>query len=97
MQDKDAIAELQTMIEEVPIEPQPEKKVNQVWKKFKTGCKLKMIAQIGDYNMDYIILDLGSYVNILMQQTWESMGNTHLDYSPIQLWLANQAKVLPIG
>ena len=89
MQDKYAIAELQAMIEEIPVEPLPEKKVNQVWKKFKTGCKLKMIAQIGDYNMDYIILDLGLDVNILMWQTWESMGNSRLDWSPIQLWLAN--------
>ena len=47
--------------------------------------------------MDYIILDMGSYVNILTRQTWESMGNPHLDWYPIQLWLANQAKVLPIG
>ena len=37
MQDKYAIAELQAMIEEIPIEPQPEKKVNQVWKKCKNG------------------------------------------------------------
>ena len=47
--------------------------------------------------MDYIILDLGSDVNILTGQTWESMGKSRLDWSPIQLRLANQAKVLPIG
>ena len=56
-----------------------------------------MNAQIGDYDMDYIILDLGSDVNILMCQTWESMGKPCLDWSPIQLRLANQVKVLPIG
>ena len=56
-----------------------------------------MNAQIGDYDMDYIILDLGSDINILMQQTWESMGMPCLDWSPIQLRLANQVKVLPIG
>ena len=28
---------------------------------------------------------------------WESMGTPRLDWSPIQLQLANQAKVLPIG
>ena len=65
IQDKDAIEELQALIEETPVEPQPEKRVNQIGKKFKTGRKLRMTAQIGDYDMDYIILDLGSDVNIL--------------------------------
>ena len=32
MQDKDAIAELQAMIEEIRVEPQPKKKVNQLKK-----------------------------------------------------------------
>ena len=35
--------------------------------------------------MDYIILDLGSYVNILTQQSWESMGKLRLEWSPVQL------------
>ena len=56
-----------------------------------------MNAQIGDYDMDYIILDLGSNVNILTRQTWESMGNSRLVWSDVQLRLANQSKVLPIG
>ena len=47
--------------------------------------------------MDYIILDLGSDVNILKRHTWESMGKMRLDMSPIQPRLANQSKVLPIG
>ena len=42
MQDKYAIAKLQAMIEEIPIEPRSEKKVNQVRKKFKTGHELRM-------------------------------------------------------
>ena len=37
IQDKDTIAELQALIEETPVEPQPEKRVNEVEKKFKTG------------------------------------------------------------
>ena len=56
-----------------------------------------MNAQIDDYDMDYIILDMGSDVNILMLQTWESMGKMHWGQSHIQLCLANQAKALPIG
>ena len=56
-----------------------------------------MTVKIGDYDMDYIILDLGSDVNILTRQTWERMGKQRLDWSPIQIRLANQLKVLPIG
>ena len=47
--------------------------------------------------MDYIILYLGSDVNMLTRQTWKSMGKPCLDWSPIQLQLSNQEKVLPIG
>ena len=47
--------------------------------------------------MDYIILDLGSNVNILTRQTWERMNKMRLDWYPIQLRLVNQSKVLPIG
>ena len=83
MQDKDAILELKAMIEEIHVEPQPEKNVNQVRKKFKTGPELRMNAQRGDYDMDYIILDLGSDVNILTRQTWKSMGKPHLDWSHV--------------
>ena len=47
--------------------------------------------------MDYIILDLGSNVNILTRQTWESMGKSRLELSHVQLRLSNQLKSLPIG
>ena len=56
-----------------------------------------MTAQIGEYDMNYIILDLGSDVNILTRQTWESMNKPRLEWSHIQLRLMNQSKVLPIG
>ena len=79
MQDKDGISELQEMIEEISIEPQPEKKFNQVRKKCKIGRELRRNVQIGDYDMDYIILDLSSDVNILMWQMWESMDKPRLD------------------
>ena len=97
IQDKYAIGELQAIINEILVEQQIEKKVNQVRQKCKIGFKLRMNVQIGDYERDYIILDLGSYVNILTRQTWESMGNPRLEWSPIQPCLSNQVKVLPIG
>ena len=65
IQDKDDILELQEIIDDIPVEPQIEKKVNQVRRKCKIGHEIRMNAQIGDYDMDYIILDLGLDVNIL--------------------------------
>ena len=66
IQDKDALAELEALIETLSKEDQPEKKVNNVKTKFKMGREIMMFVQIGDYDMDYIIFYLGSDVNILM-------------------------------
>jgi hypothetical protein len=64
--------------------------VHQIKKYIQTGKEIRLSAQIGDYDMDEVILDLGSEVNVLMKQTWELMGKHKLWYSPIQLKLANQ-------
>ena len=56
-----------------------------------------MNIQIGDYEVDSVILDLGSDVNIPINQTWEKMGKPQLFWSPVQLRLSNQAKFQPIG
>ena len=42
-----------------------------------------MNANIGDFNMGDIILDLGYEVNVLPKKTWECMGEPTLGYSPI--------------
>jgi hypothetical protein len=47
--------------------------------------------------MGDIILDLGSEVNVLPKNTWQCMGDPTLGYSPVQLKLANQHKLFPIG
>jgi hypothetical protein len=47
--------------------------------------------------MGEIILDLGPKVNVLPKKTWQCMGEPTLGYSPVQLKLANQQRVLPIG
>ena len=44
IQDKDVITELQALIEETLVDLHPEKKVNQVNKKFKTGHELRINA-----------------------------------------------------
>ena len=97
IKDKEAIAELEALIETLSEGDPLLWKVNSVKTNFKMGHKLRMLMQIGDYDMDYIILDLGSDVNILTRQMWEIMGNPPLEWSPIQLRLGNQGKVLPIG
>jgi hypothetical protein len=54
-------------------------------------------ANIGDFNMGDIILYFGSKVNVMTKKTWEVMGEPTLGYSPIQLKLENQHRVVPIG
>jgi len=58
---------------------------------------MRLTAQIGEYEMAQVILDLGSNANVLPKQTWERMGRPTLQWFPIQLWMANQQKILPIG
>jgi len=63
----------------------------------RTGQEMRLSAQIGDFDMNDIILDLGSEVNVLTRQTWELMGEPRLEWSPIPLKLANQQKIVPLG
>ena len=75
--------ELLALVEEPQTSLKQQKKVNHIGKRLKIGHKLRMNAQIGDYDMDYIILDLGTYLSILTRHTWESMGNMRLVWSPV--------------
>jgi hypothetical protein len=59
--------------------------------------EFRLSVQIGDYDMDQVILDLGSDVNVFLKKTWEMMGKPKLIWSPIQLRLVNQHKIVPIG
>lgn len=58
--------------------------------KVRIGCKVRLNAQIGEYEMDEVIVDLGSNVNVFPKQTWERMGRPVLKWSPIQLRMENQ-------
>ena len=58
---------------------------------------MRLNAQIGEYDMNDVILDLGSEVNVLTKQTWEQMGKPTFDWSLIQLRLANQQNIVPLG
>lgn len=53
--------------------------------------------QIGEYEMDQVILDLGSNANVLPKKMWERMGRLALQWSPLQLSMENQQKVIPMG
>ena len=59
--------------------------------------ELHLIAQIGDYDIDYVVLDLGLEVNVMPKQTWALMGKPKLIYSPISIRMANQQAVSPFG
>ena len=58
---------------------------------------MRLNAQKGEYEMTDVILDLGSKLNVLTKQTWEQMGKPTLAWSPIQLRLSNQQKIVPLG
>ena len=47
--------------------------------------------------MDQVILDLGLDANVLPKQTWQRMGEPKLEWSTIQLRMANQQKIIPLG
>jgi len=44
---------------------------------------MRLTMQIGEYEMDQIILDLGFDVNVLPKKTWERMGRLALQWYPI--------------
>ena len=95
MRDERALVEIQNLINkcEQPISLATTNNVYHIKKHIRIGREMRLSAQIGDYDMDEVILDLGFEVNVLTKQTWELMGRPKLSYSPIQLKLSNQQKV----
>ena len=63
--------------------PFPKRGVRQVKKKKRTRKEFKFFKDIGGYEMNQVILDLGSDVNILPKNSWEQMGKPKLVWSPI--------------
>ena len=58
---------------------------------------MRLDAVIGSYEMDEVVFDLGSEVNVMTKQIGEIMAKPKLAFSPIQLRLANQQRVIPLG
>jgi hypothetical protein len=54
-------------------------------------------VQIREYDIDYVFLDLGSEVNVMMKQTWALMGKPKLIYSPSRLRMDNKKAVSSFG
>ena len=52
-------------------------------KKKRTNREFKIRVEIDNYEMDDVILDLGTNVNTLPKKTWEQVGKPNLSRSPI--------------
>jgi hypothetical protein len=99
LNDQSSVKILQNMLEKCNIEVEGKlehKTVNHLHTIRRTSREFRLNDNIGDFNMGDIILDLGSEINVLPKKTWKCMGEPTLGYSPIQLKLSNQHRVLPI-
>jgi hypothetical protein len=100
IQDESIVQELQNLIRQYElgkVDPSLSIEVHQISKKRKTNKELHLNAQIGEYDIDYVVLDLGLEVNVMTKQTWELMGKSKLIYSLIRLRMDNQRAVSPFG
>ena len=79
--DLDALATIENLLH-CPRKEWKDSAVNSLHKKNK-GKEMHMNIQIGDYEVDSVILDLGSDVNILTKQTWKNMERLALGWSPV--------------
>jgi hypothetical protein len=66
-------------------------------KKRRTSREFRLNANIEYFSMEDFIIYLGYEVNVFPKNTWEAMGEPKLGYSPIQLKLENQHRVVPIS
>jgi hypothetical protein len=94
IKDEKSIQELQNLVRQYEIgrvDPLLNKVVHQLSKKTRTNKELHLNAQIGEYDIDCVVLDLGSEVNFMTKQTWVLMGKPKLIYSVSGLgWIINK-------
>jgi hypothetical protein len=77
IKDDNDVQEIQILIRQYElgkIDPLLNRAVHQITKKRRTNKELHLNSQIGEYDIDYVVLDLGLEVNVMMKQTWEIMG-----------------------
>ena len=92
LKDGKALHELQNLVKQYDlgkIDPLLNRIAHQIAKNRRKNKELHLNAQIGEYDIDYVVLDLGSEVNVMTKKTWALMGKTKLIYSPIRLCMAN--------
>ena len=68
VKDHNALAGLQAIISNCDKqigERTLERVVNQVRRRFRTGGEMRLTAKIGEFEMEQIVLDIGSDVNVL--------------------------------
>jgi hypothetical protein len=100
IKDERAVQEIQNLIgkyELGKVDPLLNRAVHQVSRKRRKNKELHLNAQIGDYDIDYVVLDLGLEDNVMTKQTSTLMGKPKLIYSPIKLRMDNQQTVTPFG
>jgi hypothetical protein len=76
IQDESVVQELQNLIRQYElgkIDPLLNREVQQIGKKRRKNKELHLNAQIGECEIDYVVLDLGSEVNVMMKKTWVLM------------------------
>jgi hypothetical protein len=100
IQDERAVQELQNLIRQYElgkIDPLLNRELHQIGMKRRKNKELHLNSQTGEYEIDFVVLDLGSEVNVMMKQTWALMGKPKLIYSPIRLRMANKQAINPFG
>ena len=74
VRNEQAIGELQRIIDQCqPSSPvsSAQHAVHSIRGHTRIGREMRLTAQVGEFEMDKVILDLGSEVNVLTKQTWE--------------------------
>jgi hypothetical protein len=100
IQDENIVQELHNLIKQYElgkVDPLLNREIHQIGKKRRKNKELHLNAQIGEYDIDYVVLDLGSEVNVTTKKTWALIGKPKLIYSPIRLHMDNQQDVSPFG
>ena len=100
IKDESVVQEIQNLIKQYElgkIDNLLNKAVHQVSKKRRTNKEIHLNAQIGEYDIEYVVLNLGSEVNVMTKQTWAQVGKLKLIYSLIRLRMDNQQVVILFG
>jgi hypothetical protein len=72
IKDERVVQKLQNLVKQYElgkVDPLLNRAVHQVSRKRRTNKELHFNGQIGDYDIDYVLLELGSEVNVMMRQT----------------------------